>query len=132
MGGSVSRVRAGRGRAGVAAGDRLRGRQGRRRRVSELFGNIWHQRTVYEVHPELSFRQLNDDRPMRHSKHKQAGMEERRALLEARVPGVERIIDARIPRVTSAHLLDATACLWTARRIFAHAVNNSLALAVSG
>ncbi len=75
------------------------------------------QRTVFEVHPELSFYQLNDDSSVRYPKHTQAGRSERRTLLEARLPGVERILDARIPRVTAAHLLDAAACLWTARRV---------------
>jgi predicted RNase H-like nuclease len=90
--------------------------------VSDAIAPYW-QRTVYEVHPELSFYQLNDDRPLLHSKHKRAGVDERRSLLEARVPGVGRILEARIPRINPAHLLDATACLWTARRIVSRAVH---------
>lgn len=81
----------------------------------------YRQRLVYEVHPELSFFQLNDDRPVRYSKRFAAGRLERRQLLEARVPGVERILDALIPRVKPAHLLDVAACMWTARRILARA-----------
>ncbi len=81
------------------------------------------QRTVLEVHAELSFYQLNGDQPLRFSKHTQRGREERRLLLETRIPGVERILDARIPRVKAAHLLDAAACLWTARRIISRAVD---------
>jgi predicted RNase H-like nuclease len=38
------------------------------------------------------------------------------------MPGVERIIDMRVPGVTPAHLLDAAACLWTARRIISRGV----------
>ena len=83
----------------------------------------YRQRTVYEVHPELSFYQLNDDHPVRYSKSFEAGRAERRRLLAARVPGVERILDARIPGVNASHLLDAAACLWTARRILVRAVN---------
>jgi len=75
------------------------------------------QRSVFEVHPELSFYQLNEDRPVRFAKHTQAGRAERRLLLEARLPGVDRILDARLAKVTKSHLLDAAACLWTARRI---------------
>jgi predicted RNase H-like nuclease len=81
------------------------------------------QRTVFEVHPELSFYQLNGDSPLRYSKHTMQGRAERRALLERRLPGVERILDARIPRVNRAHLLDAAACLWTARRIVSRQVD---------
>jgi predicted RNase H-like nuclease len=80
------------------------------------------QRTIHEVHPELSFFQLNEDTPVRFSKHTQAGREERRALLVGHVPGVERIIDERVAGATPAHVLDAAACLWTARRIISRGV----------
>ena len=80
------------------------------------------QRTIHEVHPELSFYQLNEDTPVRFSKHTQAGREERRALLDGRMPGVERIIDAPVQGATPAHMLDAAACLWTARRIISRGV----------
>ena len=46
---------------------------------------------------------------------------ERRDLLIKKIPGVERIYDAKIPRVTPAHLLDVAAFMWTARRVFARA-----------
>ena len=81
----------------------------------------FRQRTVYEVHPELSFYQLNDDTPMRYSKRSERGREERRALLEKKIPGSERILDAQLPRVPYSHLLDVAALMWTARRIFARA-----------
>lgn len=81
------------------------------------------QRTVFEVHPELSLFQLNDDHPVRFSKHTRAGIEERVALLVQRFPGVERILRARIPKVKVPQLVDAAACLWTARRIVSRAVN---------
>jgi len=80
------------------------------------------QRTVFEVHPELSFYQLAEDRPVRYPKHTQEGLRERQDLLRARIPGVERIIDARVMRISAAQLADATACLWTARRIASRAV----------
>jgi predicted RNase H-like nuclease len=81
----------------------------------------YRQRTVYEVHPELSFYQLNEDVPMRYSKRCERGREERRALLEQKIPGAERILDAHLPRVPYSHLLDVAALMWTARRIFARA-----------
>ena len=83
----------------------------------------YRQRTVYEVHPELSFYQLNGDQPLRWSKSKkfEEGREERRALVEMRIQGVDRILDAELDGVPPTHLLDAAACLWTARRIAARA-----------
>jgi len=94
------------------------------KKITELHEQMapYWQRTVFEVHPELSFLQLNDDRPVRYSKHSQAGQEERRALLEGRMPGVERILDEKVPGVTQAHLLDAAVCLWTSRRIISRGI----------
>ena len=61
------------------------------RRIAEVDAAIapYWQRTVYEVHPELSFYQLNDDTPLRYGKHLHRGVAERRALLERRVPGLD-------------------------------------------
>ena len=81
----------------------------------------YRQRTVFEVHPELSFFQINGDEPLRWSKKTEAGMLERADLLTRRVPGVERILEAEFSDVPAAHLLDAAAMLWTARRISARA-----------
>jgi predicted RNase H-like nuclease len=94
------------------------------RRIAEIDENIapYWQRTVFEVHPELSYFQLNEDEPVRFSKYRGPGVEEREALLRKRLPGVERIIDARVPRISRSRLLDAAACLWTARRIVSRAV----------
>jgi predicted RNase H-like nuclease len=82
----------------------------------------YRQRTVFEVHSELSFFQLNDDSPLESSKRSAAGRAERRQLVQRRIPNVERILDASLPGVHSPQLLDAAACLWTARRILARAV----------
>jgi predicted RNase H-like nuclease len=79
----------------------------------------YRQRTVYEVHSELSFYQLNEDVPLQWSKKIEQGWEERRTLLEKTIPGVERILAAEIKDVPYSHLLDVAAFLWTARRIFA-------------
>lgn len=81
----------------------------------------YRQRTVYEAHPELSFYVINGDQPLRFPKHSEEGAEERRALLIKRVPGVLRVLDADLPKISLAHLCDASALLWTARRIFAKA-----------
>jgi predicted RNase H-like nuclease len=81
----------------------------------------YRQRTVFEVHPELSFFQLNGDVPLRWSKKFEAGREERSDLLRKKVPGVERILETEIVEVPQAYLLDAAALMWTARRISARA-----------
>ena len=73
----------------------------------------FRQRTIFEVHSDLSFYQLNGDVPLRWSKHSEKGMQERRGLLEEKVPGVTRILDAEVPGASAAHLLDAAAFLWT-------------------
>jgi predicted RNase H-like nuclease len=92
--------------------------------VAEVAREIgsYHQRTVFEVLPELTYYQLNEDRPLRWSKRLRAGQDERRALLEARMPGIDRVLDAGAPRVAAGRLLDAAAALWTARRIAARGV----------
>jgi predicted RNase H-like nuclease len=81
----------------------------------------YRQRTVYEVTSELSFFQLNEDIPLRWPKRSDRGLDERRALLAKKIPGGERIFDARLPRVPYSHMLDVAAFMWTARRIFARA-----------
>jgi predicted RNase H-like nuclease len=93
-------------------------------RIAELDAEMepYWQRNVYEVHPELSFYQLNDDAPMRFSKHSEVGRKERRTLLEDKVKGVDHVLDRRVRGARRAHLIDAAACLWTARRIAARAV----------
>ena len=95
------------------------------RRITEVDTNIapYWQRTVFEVHPELSLFQLNGDRPVRFSKHTEAGLDERVALLVERFPGIERVLGAHIRGVRAAQLVDAAACLWTARRIVSRAVS---------
>ena len=96
-----------------------------RRRIKEVDESIapYWQRVVHEVHPELCYFQLNGDKAVKYSKHTDLGKEERRGLLTAKFPGVERILDARVSGVNKAQLLDAAACLWTSRRIVARGVS---------
>jgi predicted RNase H-like nuclease len=88
-------------------------------RYREVAGEMapYLQRNIYEVHPELSFYQINGDQPLRWSKRTAAGRDERRALLIKRIPGVVRILNADLKGVPTSHLLDAAAMLWTARRV---------------
>jgi predicted RNase H-like nuclease len=78
----------------------------------------FRQRTVYEVHSDVSFYALNDGQPLQYPKNTQKGQEERGQLLEAKFPGVERILSAEVPGASMAHLLDVAVFVWTARRIF--------------
>ena len=82
----------------------------------------YRQRTIYEVNAELSFYQLNNEVPMQWGKHSEKGIEERKSILEAKMPGFSRIIETEVTGATLSHLLDVAAILWTARRIFAKAV----------
>ena len=47
----------------------------------------FRQRTIFEVHSDLSFYQLNGDVPLQWSKHSEKGMQERRAPLGGAGPG---------------------------------------------
>jgi len=94
------------------------------RKIAEIDKDIapYWQRTVFEVHPELSFCQLNEQKPMRFPKRSQMGKEERRATLAARFAEVDRVLESPLPGISMTRLLDAAACLWTARRVMARAV----------
>ncbi|MCU1588487.1 MAG: hypothetical protein JWN31_1980 [Frankiales bacterium] len=94
------------------------------RRYAEVGAEMqpYRQRQVFEVHPELSFFQLNDDKPMRYAKETVRGVAERRALVIQRIPGIDAVLEAELPGVALRHLLDASADMVTARRIAARAV----------
>jgi len=60
---------------------------------------------------------------MSHSKRTPEGVAERRALVEARIQGIDAVLDATPGGgVELRHLLDAAADMTTARRIAARAV----------
>jgi predicted RNase H-like nuclease len=80
------------------------------------------QRNVYEVHPELSFHQLNGDESLTYGKRTEEGRKEREEILIARMQNLANRIDPDPPRGASRpNVLDAFAVLWTARRIAARA-----------
>ena len=92
-------------------------------RYSEVAAEMspYRQRVVYEGHPELSFFQLHKDKPLKMSKVLTEGKEERRVVLEERIRGSERYLDAKALGLPQRHLYDSFALLWTARRVFGHA-----------
>jgi predicted RNase H-like nuclease len=83
----------------------------------------YRQRQVFEVHPELSFYQLNDDQPMQYAKESPEGVKERTELVVARIPGADAVLEAKLPGVELRHLLDAPADWVTARRFAPRAVD---------
>jgi predicted RNase H-like nuclease len=86
----------------------------------------WHQRTVWEVHPELSIRQMNGGAPLPFSRRSELGREERRRMVCAALPGAEWVLRDRPKGVREGKLIDALADLWTARRIAARAISRTL------
>ena len=77
------------------------------------------QKRIREVHPELSFWFLNNRTPLKYSKKKRLGLDERKKLLAPQFgQSVEQALEHRRGlRATQNDILDAFAALWTAERI---------------
>ncbi len=74
---------------------------------------------TFEVHPEVSFAQLNGGPALLQGKKSADGHAQRRALLEVQFPGqLDPLLGAHPRRQVQADdVLDALACLWSARRL---------------
>jgi predicted RNase H-like nuclease len=85
-----------------------------------LLANPGRSDRVHEVHPELAFSQWNGGEPMAHGKKTAAGAAQRQALVEAQFPGLALKIRKGVAKSQLADddILDAIACLWSARRLF--------------
>lgn len=85
--------------------------------VDELMTPVLQNR-VREIHPEISFRALNNKRPMRHNKKRFVGRKERMELLSAIFENVERIISEarKAGKAAPDDILDALVAAWTAGR----------------
>lgn len=100
-------------------------------RIRELDGLLQRQpeqrRRLHEVHPELSFRELNEGVPLPFAKKTPEGRDCRQRLLEPLFPGAFEALRGRFPRsgVADDDLLDALVLLWSAERL---AVGHGLAL----
>ena len=79
----------------------------------------YNQRVVHEVHPELSFMELNGGSALASPKYSQVGRDERRRLLAERAQNMVNVLDSPVHGATRVKHYDACACLWTARRIAA-------------
>lgn len=73
------------------------------------------QHRVREGHPELCFAMMNQGKPMSFNKRTKQGQETRLSLLLRHFPD----ITMQLRRVSGARtdIIDAYACLWTARRV---------------
>jgi predicted RNase H-like nuclease len=86
-----------------------------RRKILEVDA-LAADRRIHEVHPEVSFLEMADRRPLEWPKKHPLGFLERRALLERH--GIRVTDDAlRLRRVGADDVLDAAAAAWTAQRI---------------
>jgi predicted RNase H-like nuclease/gamma-glutamylcyclotransferase (GGCT)/AIG2-like uncharacterized protein YtfP len=76
---------------------------------------------LHEVHPELSFRELNGSVPLPFAKKTLEGRACRRGLLEPLFPGAFEDLRRQLPRqgVADDDLLDALVLLWSAGRLAA-------------
>jgi predicted RNase H-like nuclease len=74
------------------------------------------QERVYEGHPEVSFARMNGG-GLIHSKHKRDGSEQRMKLLESHFPSFRDRLAGLSSMRAEGDIIDAFACLWTARRI---------------
>lgn len=92
-------------------------------RYREVAAEMWpfRQRVVYSGLPELSFYLLKNNLPLRWSKKTDDGIVERRSVLMAKIPGIKRVLDAKMPGVRDRHLCDAAALMWSARRAYGKA-----------
>jgi predicted RNase H-like nuclease len=76
------------------------------------------QLRIREVHPELSFTQMNDGSPIEESKHSQSGKELRRELLEKRFKKVGDALKLGLGSgAVATDVLDAYAAAWSAWRM---------------
>ena len=74
------------------------------------------QKRIREGHPEMSFFMMNRERPVASKKKTRQGQLERLALLVPCFPDIEKNLQVK-PRALRVDILDAYACLWTAKRI---------------
>jgi predicted RNase H-like nuclease len=73
------------------------------------------QHRVREGHPELCFAMMNQGKPMSFNKRTKQGQEERLSLLLRHFPDIPMQLRG-ISRART-DIIDAYACLWTARRV---------------
>jgi predicted RNase H-like nuclease len=73
--------------------------------------------TLREAHPEVTFASLAGGAGLREGKKTTAGKERRIELLHMHGVDVRSALERKPPKCAADDLIDALACLWTARRI---------------
>src|SRR5690606_15447427 len=78
-----------------------------------------YRQFIREIHPEVSFMELNNGKPMQYPKARAAGRREREQLLEAFFGDeIRRIMrESRGTLAQPDDVIDAFAALWSARRV---------------
>jgi predicted RNase H-like nuclease len=80
------------------------------------------EKRLYEVHPEVSFRAMNGQKPLGFRKKSAGGVIERTKLLRRHGIKLGRLGDAALAPIDD--VLDAAACAWTAHRIATRTVRS--------
>jgi len=84
----------------------------------------FHSRSWYSGNAALSFQHLNGDEPVMTSPYHSDGRQERLALIRAKLPGVDEVIERTPPEhAGQVHMYEAAAMLWTARRASGRAIS---------
>ena len=77
----------------------------------------YHSRRFFSAHPDVSFTQMNEERPLKTSPYHEEGRLERLELIRQQLPGVDDVVTRTPPKGSHpVHMLNAGALLWTARR----------------
>jgi predicted RNase H-like nuclease len=72
---------------------------------------------VFEVHPEVSFKVMNNDEPLPERKKSKHGMQLRKELLTKQGFSLSFLDQSRLRGVGRDDFYDACACAWSAKRI---------------
>ena len=82
--------------------------------INALLGNGLD---IHEVHPEVSFAEMNEGKPMQFSKKSWGGQEERLSLLALAGIRIPKKLPKEVAAVPPDDIIDACVAAWSARRI---------------
>jgi predicted RNase H-like nuclease len=82
------------------------------------------QQWAFEVHPEVCFWAINNQRPMKNRKRSREGKTERLNVLLPIFPDIEDLSQPNLSGVGVDDILDAAAAAWTAIRLWQGAANS--------
>lgn len=77
----------------------------------------YHSRRFFPAHPDVSFTQMNGEKPLKTSPYHEEGRLERLELIRSQLPGIDEVVTRTPPQgAHPTHLINTAAMLWTARR----------------